>query len=201
MSRRRGSAPIALHQVRSDENGPSIGSSLRPMDSATLRRGSMPAEVTHKSKFRFNLHKKKYQITWNFITNNFLRIEDENHGDRTSCMTPVEQPYNAWHYRRRGSAPTDLPHPNGTERRDQLTRHTSLNGKTGRRRKQSLNRRGSGGPEIVCKSETPTDTWSRFLLRRNETPDSLLARRRGSLPIEVLTVGHAGKLFLIILLR
>lgn len=87
----------------------------------------------------------------------------------------------------------DLPPigPSG-ERREHLTRHTSLNGKSGRRKKQ-LRRRSSGGPETVCLSETHAEALSRLLLRRPEHPDALLARRRGSLPIEVLTVGHSGK--------
>lgn len=95
---------------------------------------------------------------------------------------------------RRGSAPTDLPPRFASERREQLlTRHTSLNGKAGRRKKQ-LKRRSSGGPETVClPPDTSSDSCSRLLLRRPENSDMLLARRRGSLPIEVLTVGHSGK--------
>lgn len=115
-------------------------------------------------------------------------FEDDNHIDTISNTT--EQSNNILHYQRRGSAPIDLP-PLGTlERRDQLTRHTSLNGKAGRRKKH-LRRRSSGGPETVCLPDT--DSLTRLLLRRNENPDTLLARRRGSLPIEVLTVGHTGK--------
>nr|KAH0808184.1 hypothetical protein GEV33_014607 [Tenebrio molitor] len=91
---------------------------------------------------------------------------------------------------RRGSAPIDLP-PSSGERREQLTRHTSLNGKSSRRKKQ-LRRRSSGGPETVCLPESHSEGWTRVLLRRPENPDALLARRRGSLPIEVLTVGHSG---------
>lgn len=94
---------------------------------------------------------------------------------------------------RRGSAPTDLPPRFTNERREHLlTRHTSLNGKAGRRKKQ-LKRRSSGGPETVClTADTSTESCSRLLLRRPENSDMLLARRRGSLPIEVLTVGHSG---------
>lgn len=106
-------------------------------------------------------------------------------------ITPVETTRSFWQYQRRGSAPIDLP-PAGGERREQLTRHTSLNGKSGRRKKQ-LRRRSSGGPETVCLPESHSEGCSRLLIRRPENPDALLARRRGSLPIEVLTVGHSGK--------
>lgn len=84
------------------------------------------------------------------------------------------------------------------ERRDLLTRHTSLNGKA-RNRKKQLRRRSSGGPETVCAQEAfGQDIWNRIrrdLTRRSENPDLLLDRRRGSLPIEMLTVGHSGKNF------
>lgn len=93
----------------------------------------------------------------------------------------------------------DLPPLGGGERREQLTRHTSLNGKAGRRKKQ-LRRRSSGGPETVCfpplETASTSEALSRLLLRRPENPDALLARRRGSLPIEVLTVGHSGNLII-----
>ncbi|KAH0808181.1 hypothetical protein GEV33_014610 [Tenebrio molitor] len=105
-------------------------------------------------------------------------------------ITPVETSRTFWQYQRRGSAPIDLP-PSSGERREQLTRHTSLNGKSSRRKKQ-LRRRSSGGPETVCLPESHSEGWTRVLLRRPENPDALLARRRGSLPIEVLTVGHSG---------
>lgn len=83
----------------------------------------------------------------------------------------------------------------GGERRESLTRHTSLNGKSGRRKKP-LRRRSSGGPETLYYAEGPGEAFSmsRLLHRRPEQhPDPLLAQRRGSLPIEVLTVGHSGE--------
>lgn len=103
------------------------------------------------------------------------------------------------YYQRRGSAPTDLPPRLVAERREQLlTRHTSLNGKgAASRRKKQLKRRSSGGPETVClapASEGGPESCARLALRRPENnADMLLARRRGSLPIEVLTVGRSGE--------
>ncbi|KRT80823.1 hypothetical protein AMK59_5724 [Oryctes borbonicus] len=166
LSRRRGSAPVTSPQIRVDENIPPAGGGLYISDSQTLRRGSVPVELTHR------------------------QFEDDNHVDTVSNITTEQS--NDLHYQRRGSAPIDLPPFGALERRDQLTRHTSLNGKAGRRKKH-LRRRSSGGPETVCLPDT--DSWTRLLLRRNENPDTLLARRRGSLPIEVLTVGHTGKMF------
>ncbi|KAI4471055.1 cyclic nucleotide phosphodiesterase [Holotrichia oblita] len=167
LSRRRGSAPVTSPQIRVDENMPPAGGGLYISDSQSLRRGSVPVEFSRG------------------------RFEDDNHVDTISNIT-TEQSNNILHYQRRGSAPIDLPPLGALERRDQLTRHTSLNGKAGRRKKH-LRRRSSGGPETVCLPDT--DSWTRLLLRRNENPDTLLARRRGSLPIEVLTVGHTGKMF------
>ncbi|XP_031349176.1 uncharacterized protein LOC116175186 isoform X3 [Photinus pyralis] len=96
-----------------------------------------------------------------------------------------------YEYPRRGSAPTDLPPLRSNERQNLLTRHVSLNGKSSRRKKQ-LRRRSSGGPETVCLPETSSESCSRLLLlRQTDHSDALLGRRRGSLPIEVLTVGHS----------
>lgn len=114
-------------------------------------------------------------------------LEDDSHVEPVSTLASTEI---LRQYQRRGSAPTDLPPRIAGERRE-LTRHTSLNGKAGRRKKQ-LRRRSSGGPETVCLPETSSESCSRLLLRRPENSDMLLARRRGSLPIEVLTVGHSG---------
>lgn len=150
------------------------------------------------------MHQSKILIL--IQTNNLLRIidqcallfadrlDDENLIEEPVInITPVETTRAFWQYQRRGSAPIDLPPMSrGGERRELLTRHTSLNGKSGRRKKQ-LRRRSSGGPETVCFPESHSEIISRLLLRRPENPDTLLARRRGSLPIEVLTVGHSGK--------
>lgn len=69
-------------------------------------------------------------------------------------------------------------------------------------RKKSLRRRSSGGAEILCSmvSETEPSSSSPWFTRfkRSETTknrsdlDHLLSRRRGSLPVEVLTTCHSG---------
>ncbi|XP_050514468.1 uncharacterized protein LOC126889827 isoform X1 [Diabrotica virgifera virgifera] len=93
---------------------------------------------------------------------------------------------------RRGSAPTNIISIFGGngEKLEQLTRHTSLNGKAGRRKK--LKRRISGGPETFCQADTFSEATSRlFLLRKPEDTEALLVQRRGSLPVEVLSFGHS----------
>ncbi|XP_017774967.1 PREDICTED: uncharacterized protein LOC108561508 isoform X2 [Nicrophorus vespilloides] len=164
LSKRRGSAPVTLPFIRGEESIISAGGVMRPPDINALRRGSMPADVI----------KYKY---------------DDGHQEKSNVQ-PVDQPYNLWQYQRRGSAPTDLPPLGSSERRDLLTRHTSLNGK---RRKKQLRRRSSGGSETICVSadHTLSESCTRLLIHRNDIPETLLARRRGSLPIEVLTVGHS----------
>lgn len=76
------------------------------------------------------------------------------------------------------------------------------NGKS-KNRKKPLRRRSSGGAEIfypISHETEPTSSsspWYRF--KRTETTknrsdlDLLLTRRRGSLPVEVLTVCHSGE--------
>lgn len=71
-------------------------------------------------------------------------------------------------------------------------------------RKKSLRRRLSGGAEILCPivseaepSSSSSSPWYRF--KRNDSTktrpdiDMLISRRRGSLPVEVLTITHSGK--------
>ncbi|XP_044270346.1 cAMP-specific 3',5'-cyclic phosphodiesterase 4A-like isoform X2 [Tribolium madens] len=171
LARRRGSAPVSLPLSGPDDNVSSAGGGLCLSETQTLRRGSVPIEIAHYL----------YTAPDSYADENLEQVIN---------ITPVETTRSFWQYQRRGSAPIDLP-PAGGERREQLTRHTSLNGKSGRRKKQ-LRRRSSGGPETVCLPESShSEGCSRLLLRRPENPDALLARRRGSLPIEVLTVGHS----------
>lgn len=85
-------------------------------------------------------------------------------------------------------------------------RNNCHNGKS-KNRKKSLRRRSSGGAEILCSivsetepSSSSSSPWYRF--KRNETTknrsdlDLLLSRRRGSLPVEVLTTCHSGKCYI-----
>ncbi|XP_045464276.1 uncharacterized protein LOC123673705 isoform X1 [Harmonia axyridis] len=167
LSKRRGSVPVTLPLGRTDDNQSPAGRGTVIVGSQTLRRGSVPVEIAH-----------------------YYTFEDENI-ETVVNITPVETTRTFWQYQRRGSAPMDQPTKGADHKVDMtLTRHTSLNGKAGRRKRQ-LYRRSSGGPETVLLPDLGPETYSRLLLRKPENPDALLARRRGSLPIEVLTVGHS----------
>ncbi|KAL3276197.1 hypothetical protein HHI36_020915 [Cryptolaemus montrouzieri] len=169
LSKRRGSAPVTLPLVLTEDKQSPAGRGTFVSEAESRRRGSVPVEIAH-----------------------YYTLEDEN-VESVVNITPVETSRAFWQYQRRGSAPMDLP-PIAADRRlggdMSLTRHTSLNGKAGRRRRQ-LHRRSSGGPETVLLPDVGPDAFARLLLRKPENPDALLARRRGSLPIEVLTVGHS----------
>jgi len=79
---------------------------------------------------------------------------------------------------RRASLPYDSPLPSGCFDEEWMKeRRGSLNGKSSRSRSKKLRRRSSGGPET-------------FSLRGSRGTDAL-TRRRGSLPIEVLS--HTGE--------
>ena len=107
---------------------------------------------------------------------------------------------------RRGSVPCDSLAALG------LGGRNGCNGKN-RNRKKILRRRSSGGAEILSpiigESSEPSgsgggdenvansggSTWYRFkrdITRNRSDLDSLLSRRRGSLPVEVLAVSHSG---------
>lgn len=98
---------------------------------------------------------------------------------------------------------------------DSFHRLGSTNGKS-RNRKKILRRRSSGGAEILGaivsesmesdgtttttmtttkNSSTSTSAWYKFKRDVFRRPDSetLLSRRRGSLPVEVLSVCHSGE--------
>ncbi|CAH1179104.1 unnamed protein product [Phaedon cochleariae] len=176
LARRRGSAPVTLPLSKPDENKPPAGGGLMPSDTHSLRRGSVPIEIAHYQPYDY-----------------------DDDLMRQPLITPVETSRSFWQCQRRGSAPLALPPLAGHA----LTRHTSLNGKAGGRRNKQLRRRSSGGPEtVMCVAESRSDVISRLLMHHHhqqqqqqrasaENADALLVRRRGSLPIEVLTVGHS----------
>lgn len=117
-------------------------------------------------------------------------------------------PPNVTPIQRRGSVPCEnLSAPN---------RNNCHNNNKAKSRKKILRRRSSGGAEILSPiageaeagasttTTTPSSTaWYRFKRSSDATKnrsdlDLLLSRRRGSLPVEVLTVCHSGKQHLII---
>lgn len=93
---------------------------------------------------------------------------------------------------RRGSVPADI-----SELRHDMFSRNSLNNKS-RSRKKILKRRSSGGPEMFTgKSIDGNDNdtwlkWKREIGKRDPVPETLV-KRRGSLPIEMVAVSHAGR--------
>lgn len=92
---------------------------------------------------------------------------------------------------RRGSVPADI---------SSELRHRNGNSNKPRTRKKVLRRRSSGGPEMFTVSGPEPfgdglawQQWHREFLPR-WIAESVLARRRGSLPIEVLATTHSGEL-------
>lgn len=95
---------------------------------------------------------------------------------------------------RRGSVPADI----SELRRDLLFSRNSVNNKP-RNRKKILRRRSSGGPEMFTGVSTDGNDngtwlkWKREVGKREPVPPEPLVKRRGSLPIEVVAVSHAGR--------
>ncbi|XP_058465684.1 uncharacterized protein LOC131439090 isoform X2 [Malaya genurostris] len=171
LSRRRGSAPVTVAlPPKSTESD--IGVSL-VIKSCDLRRGSMPAE---------------------FITT--MQTKDQPHGTQPEAPTLPNNVGPVYHMQRRGSVPC--------ESSNSVVIRSSFSIKR-RSAKKILRRRSSGGAEILSpilsesasgavpgSSSSSSSAWQRFK-RRTDT-DNLLSRRRGSLPVEVLTIGYSGTL-------
>nr|XP_029729554.1 uncharacterized protein LOC109400568 isoform X1 [Aedes albopictus] len=185
LSRRRGSAPVTValppKPVESD-----LGVSF-VIKTCDLRRGSMPAE---------------------FITS--MHTKDQPNGAQPE-VTATVLPNNigpAYNIQRRGSVPCDSS--------NSVVIRNSFNNKR-RSAKKVLRRRSSGGAEILSpilsedatsgsgngngggggggaagSSTSSSTAWQRF--KRRADAENLLSRRRGSLPVEVLTIGYSGTL-------
>jgi hypothetical protein len=116
------------------------------------------------------------------------------------CTRPLDaspNTINQQHYVnvRRGSVPADI----NSELRFSNGLARNGNSSKSRIRKKVLCRRSSGGPEMFTDSgpepfgeEVTWQQWHHELLSRR-TVEPALARRRGSLPIEVLATTHSGE--------
>ncbi|CRL03156.1 CLUMA_CG016520, isoform A [Clunio marinus] len=165
-NRRRGSAPISVatpsKSYEQDNNNPM--SSLQVKTSEKVRRCSVPAEtITLSAK--------------DFV----------GPSDKSSTHSVISSVASC---QRRGSVPCE----------SNVVVRSSVNGKR-RNPKKLLRRRSSGGAEtfttpimtesIVTSSTSDSSVWNRFKkeLSRRKDSDVSVTRRRGSLPIEVLTIG------------
>ena len=94
---------------------------------------------------------------------------------------------------RRGSVPADI-----SELRRDLFGRNSVNGKS-RNRKKVLRRRSSGGPEMFAggNGDGNENVWLKSRkdsVKRDSIPEPVV-KRRGSLPVDVVAVSHAGRYF------
>ncbi|XP_063983222.1 uncharacterized protein LOC135165656 isoform X4 [Diachasmimorpha longicaudata] len=164
-ARRRGSAPVGLMSRLDD-----VSVTVTTRIDTNARRGSVPADITDHQNDREN-----------FPANN---NNNNNHGSNNNAPT-IGMPSP-----RRGSVPADI-----SELRRDLFGRNSVNGKT-RNRKKTLKRRSSGGPEMFAGNTDDNENgkwsgWKRELSKRDSIPEPSV-KRRGSLPVEMVSISHAG---------
>ncbi|XP_037034661.1 uncharacterized protein LOC119073361 isoform X3 [Bradysia coprophila] len=164
-TRRRGSAPVVVVLPSKPANEES---SLLNKNDAFYRRGSMPAPV------------------------------NRNTNDNGAVQPDLLYATNVSLIQRRGSVPCDSY--GGFSR-------NGCSGKN-RSRKKVLRRRSSGGAEILSpilaepddgagEGSVSSSSWycfKREMIRNRSDLDTLLSKRRGSLPVEVFAVCHSGTL-------
>ncbi|CAB0035696.1 unnamed protein product [Trichogramma brassicae] len=194
-ARRRGSAPVGL-QARLDDGGVTTTmtstANNRTIESCS-RRGSVPADITAQPTEREmyplnnNLHHASNNANNNTTTsatgsnnNGFGRITFDQGGTTTAILTS-----------RRGSVPADI---------SELRRNSSNISASGKTRrtgsKKLLRRRSSGGPEMfACAGDNADSSWrnKRELKREDMSNSSAQVKRRGSLPVDVLTISFSGR--------
>ncbi|XP_014230538.1 uncharacterized protein LOC106654913 isoform X4 [Trichogramma pretiosum] len=193
-ARRRGSAPVGL-QARLDDGGVTTTmtstANNRTIESCS-RRGSVPADITAQPKREMyplnnNLHHASNNANNNTTTsatgsnnNGFGRITFDQGGTTTAILTS-----------RRGSVPADI---------SELRRNSSNISASGKTRrtgsKKLLRRRSSGGPEMfACAGDNADSSWrnKRELKREDMSNSSAQVKRRGSLPVDVLTISFSGR--------
>ncbi|GAB0097527.1 Phosphodiesterase [Sergentomyia squamirostris] len=175
LNKRRGSAPVTTLGVttRAPDTSQSVKEPvtlvIRSCGDHLVRRGSMPADA--------------------------IKITSVDVGSQSdNGSTPAATPASLNTIQRRSSMPCE-----------NLAALGRSNGKS-RNRKKLLRRRSSGGAEILSPILTEESTagassgsggsaWFRFkrdITRSRTDQDTLLTRRRGSLPVEVLAVGLSG---------
>nr|XP_012214606.1 PREDICTED: uncharacterized protein LOC105667400 isoform X2 [Linepithema humile] len=213
-ARRRGSAPVGLLARLDDFTPTSVSSRV----DQTCRRGSVPTDITkHQggcnrlalgprggencSALRraslpqetalgniLTLAGERESFSMNNNNNNNNTSSSNNNGISRlfdSTASGMLSP-------RRGSVPADI-----SELRRDLFSRNSVNNKS-RNRKKVLRRRSSGGPEMFTAGSNDGNdngTWlksKREIGKREPVPEALI-KRRGSLPIEMVAVSHAGR--------
>ncbi|CAK9825536.1 High affinity cAMP-specific 3',5'-cyclic phosphodiesterase 7A [Anthophora retusa] len=216
-ARRRGSAPVGLLSRLDDITVPPITTRV----DHTCRRGSVPTDITRHQSGGVNRlalgpregnvvaprraslpqetalgnllgnilsltnDRENLPINNNNINNN-TGTSNNNGITRIIDFTGPGMPSP-----RRGSVPADI-----SELRRDMFNRSSVNGKP-RNRKKVLRRRSSGGPEMFSGGSTDGNDngtwlkWKRELGKKDSIPEPLV-KRRGSLPIEMVAISHAG---------
>ncbi|XP_053984430.1 uncharacterized protein LOC128879363 isoform X2 [Hylaeus volcanicus] len=218
-ARRRGSAPVGLLSRLDDITVPPITSTR--VDH-TSRRGSVPADITRQQGGGFNrlaLGPREgfvaaprraslpQETALGNLLGNILSITNErenlpinnnNNNNNTGTSNNngitriIDSTGPGMPSPRRGSVPADI-----SELRRDMFNRSSINGKP-RNRKKVLRRRSSGGPEMFSGGSTDGNDngtwlkWKRELGKRDSIPEPLI-KRRGSLPIEMVAISHAGR--------
>ncbi|XP_014482386.1 PREDICTED: uncharacterized protein LOC106748419 isoform X2 [Dinoponera quadriceps] len=189
---RRGSVPT---DITKHQGGGSNRLALGPRGDnfSALRRASLPQEAalgnlvgnvlsvtSERENFPMNNNNNNNNTTGGSSNNNGIsRLFD-------STVSGMLSP-------RRGSVPADI-----SELRRDLFSRNSINNKP-RNRKKILRRRSSGGPEMFTGASTDGNEngtwlkWKREVGKREAVPPEPLVKRRGSLPIEMVAVSHAGR--------
>lgn len=195
VNRRRGSAPVTVH-LPTKPGEPDVAMSYVIKNSdCKVRRGSVPAEMLTLSNDVF-IKKRHMQFYINKLftgARDFVGQPERSGGGTYAVISSTTSSH-----QRRGSVPC--------EHSSNVLIRTSVNGKR-RNPKKILRRRSSSGAEILTpimtdalessggSSATSSTAWYRFKkdwTRRGDT-DVLLTKRRGSLPVEVLTAAGFGK--------
>ncbi|XP_050448281.1 rho GTPase-activating protein gacF-like isoform X3 [Cataglyphis hispanica] len=215
-ARRRGSAPVGLLSKLDDSNPITIPTRI----DHSCRRGSVPTDITkHQGCNRLALGPRENNFLAlrraslpqeialenlsenisiltsereNFsINNNNNNNNSTNNSNNNGISKLFDSSVSGMFSPRRGSVPADI-----SELRHDMFSRNSVNSKS-RSRKKILKRRSSGGPEMFTGQSTDGNDngiwlkWKREIGKHDPVPEALV-KRRGSLPIEMVAVSHAG---------
>ncbi|XP_049299751.1 uncharacterized protein LOC125772269 isoform X2 [Anopheles funestus] len=208
LSRRRGSAPVTVAlptktSAPTDSSGSGVGTGVGIVGEIgksfiiktcdLMRRGSMPVDaLMHSKDLPSSQSTAGGSVNAGGVPSNTAQLPN-------SLVAP---PYAGM--QRRGSVPCESTNNVALRSSFSIKRRST---------KKAIRRRSSGGAEILSpilsedaaggsngagSSSSSSNAWYRIKRdsghRRNGDNESLLSRRRGSLPVEVLAIGYSGTL-------
>ncbi|KAL6443326.1 hypothetical protein ACFW04_002898 [Cataglyphis niger] len=187
---RRGSVPTDITKHQGGCNRLALGP--RENNFLALRRASLPQEIALENLSEnisiLTSERENFSINNNNNNNNNSTNNSNNNGISKLFDSSVSGMFSP----RRGSVPADI-----SELRHDMFSRNSVNSKS-RSRKKILKRRSSGGPEMFTGESTDGNDngtwlkWKREIGKHDPVPEALV-KRRGSLPIEMVAVSHAGR--------